>query len=143
MVRNHHVSASSRSPCVLDRAIGGGGLVAIGGATALVMNARGHADYEEAIGATWRHSDSTDLSLSAARRELVRYATLAANSHNTQPWRFRLSDGSILVLPDPGRRLPAVDPDDHHVFASLGCAIENINSSGPRVRASRGFELRP
>lgn len=114
----------------------GGGLVAIGGASTLVMNARGLSDYEEAINATWRHSDSTELPSSSVRRELVRYATLAANSHNTQPWRFRLSDRSILVLPDAGRRLPAVDPDDHHVFASLGCAVENL------VQAARAFGLR-
>ena len=115
---------------------GGGGLVAIGGATAFVMNAHGLSGYEEAINATWRHSGSTDLPLSSARRELVRYATLAANSHNTQPWQFRLSDRSILVLPDPGRRLSAVDPDDHHLFASLGCAAENM------VQAALAFGLR-
>ncbi|GLS40001.1 Tat pathway signal protein [Mesorhizobium tianshanense] len=114
----------------------GGGLVAIGGTTALVMNARGLSGYENAINATWRHTDSTDLPLSSARQELVRYATLAANSHNTQPWQFRLSDRSILVLPDPGRGLRAVDPDDHHVFASLGCAVENM------VQAARAFGLR-
>lgn len=100
------------------------------------MNARGLSSYEDAINATWRHSDSTDLPLSSARKELVRYATLAANSHNTQPWQFRLSDRSILVLPDPGRGLRAVDPDDHHVFASLGCAVENM------VQAARAFGLR-
>jgi hypothetical protein len=114
----------------------GGGLVIIGGATALVLNARGLSDYEDAVNATWRHGDSTDLSLPVARRELVRYATLAANSHNTQPWQFRLSDRSILVLPDPGRRLPVVDPDDHHVFASLGCAVENM------AQAAHAFGLR-
>ena len=52
-------------------------------------------------------------------QELVRYATLAANSHNTQPWRFRLSDRSISVTPDLGRRLTTVDPDNHHLFATL------------------------
>lgn len=114
----------------------GGGLVAIGGATISAMNARGFSDYQEAVSSTWRHSDSTDLPVSSALRELVRYAILAANSHNTQPWQFRLSDRSILILPDPGRRLPAVDPDDHHVFASLGCAVENI------VQAARAFGLR-
>jgi nitroreductase len=30
------------------------------------------------------------------------------------------------VLPDFSRRCPAVDPDDHHLFASLGCATENL-----------------
>lgn len=58
--------------------------------------------------------------------ELVRYATLAANSHNTRPWRFRLSPGRIELLPDFARRTPAVDPDDHHLFVSLGCAAANL-----------------
>ena len=59
-------------------------------------------------------------------RDLVRYATLAANSHNTQPWRFRINRDSIAIIPDLTRRLAAVDPDNHHLFASLGCAAENL-----------------
>lgn len=58
--------------------------------------------------------------------DLIRYATLAANSHNTQPWRFRTAARSIHILPDLTRRTPAVDPDDHHLFVSLGCAAENL-----------------
>jgi nitroreductase len=59
-------------------------------------------------------------------RELIRYATLAANSHNSQPWRFDIERRAITILPDLTRRLSAVDPDDHHLFASLGCAAENL-----------------
>lgn len=59
-------------------------------------------------------------------RELVRFATLAANGHNTQPWRFRLEQGRIAITPDFTRRTPVVDPDDHHLFVSLGCAAENL-----------------
>jgi hypothetical protein len=58
--------------------------------------------------------------------EAARYATLAANSHNSQPWRFDLGDNRTIIAPDLDRRLPAVDPDDHHLFASLGCAAENF-----------------
>ncbi|NBD95368.1 MAG: Tat pathway signal protein [Gammaproteobacteria bacterium] len=57
---------------------------------------------------------------------LVHYATLAASSHNTQPWLFRLHDDAVEILPDADRRCPAVDPDDHHLYASLGCAAENL-----------------
>ncbi|RCV88760.1 Tat pathway signal protein [Vreelandella rituensis] len=57
---------------------------------------------------------------------LVRYATLAASSHNTQPWIFKLEKNRIWILPDLSRRCPAVDPDDHHLYASLGCASENL-----------------
>ena len=58
--------------------------------------------------------------------DLVRMATLAANGHNTQPWRFRLSDSSVSILPDFSRRTAVVDPDDHHLYVSLGCAAENL-----------------
>jgi hypothetical protein len=59
-------------------------------------------------------------------RDLVRHATLAASSHNTQPWKFRLAERAITILPDFTRRTPVVDPDDHHLFVSLGCATENL-----------------
>lgn len=62
----------------------------------------------------------------ALRRELVRYATLAPSSHNTQCWRFQIQDHAIIITPDMSRRTPAVDPDDHHLFVSLGCATENL-----------------
>jgi hypothetical protein len=62
----------------------------------------------------------------ALSQELVRNATLAPSSHNTQCWKFALEPQAITLLPDPLRRCPAVDPDDHHVFVSLGCATENL-----------------
>lgn len=59
-------------------------------------------------------------------KDLVRYGTLAASSHNTQCWRFQVAEQSITILPDISRRCPVVDPDDHHLYVSLGCAAENI-----------------
>lgn len=59
-------------------------------------------------------------------RELVRYATLAPSSHNTQCWKFSVQGRVIEIKPDLSRRCPAVDPDDHHLFVSLGCATENL-----------------
>lgn len=59
-------------------------------------------------------------------RDLVRMATLAANGHNTQPWKFRLLDEQVSILPDLTRRTEVVDPDDHHLYVSLGCAAENL-----------------
>jgi nitroreductase len=56
----------------------------------------------------------------------IRFAALAANSHNTQPWRFKISDSGIEILPDLTRQIPVVDPDNHHLFASLGCAAANL-----------------
>ena len=62
----------------------------------------------------------------ARMRELVRYATLAANGHNTQPWKFAIKENAIEIHPDYARRLPVVDPDDRELWISLGCALENL-----------------
>lgn len=62
----------------------------------------------------------------AAGQSLVAGATMAASSHNTQPWRFEMGENLIRILPDFARRCPVVDPDDHHLYVSLGCAAENI-----------------
>ncbi len=58
--------------------------------------------------------------------DLVRQAILAPSSHNTQCWRFQVAEKSIHIAPDLTRRCPVVDPDDHHLFVSLGCATENL-----------------
>ncbi|MGJ3263000.1 MAG: Acg family FMN-binding oxidoreductase [Salinarimonas sp.] len=62
----------------------------------------------------------------AGTHDLLRYATLAANGHNTQPWRLRPRADGVDILPDLARRTPVVDPDDHHLWASLGCAAETL-----------------
>ena len=82
--------------------------------------------YEAAVGQTWRPGMGAFENAQALQRELVRCACLAPNSHNTQAWKFRLEQAAISVLPDLARRTPVVDPDDHHLFVSLGCAIENM-----------------
>ena len=92
--------------------------------------------YEALVASTWRHSNATLSPGPALSRELVRYATLAANSHNTQPWRFRIENHRITILPDFSRRCPAADPDDHHLLASLGCATENL------VLAAKAYGMR-
>ncbi len=59
-------------------------------------------------------------------RQLIRCATLAASSHNTQPWTFEIGPDAISIVADLTRRCPVVDPDDAHLFKSLGCAAENL-----------------
>ena len=66
------------------------------------------------------------LTIDPAFAELVRFATLRPNGHNTQPWRFASLAGGARIAPDPTRRTPAVDPDDHHLFVSLGAAAETF-----------------
>jgi hypothetical protein len=85
----------------------------------------------------------TGLAGPEAFRELVRFATLAANSHNTQAWRFVLGESRITVLPDFMRRTPIVDPDDHHLFASIGAAVENIVQAAPVLGLSAEAHFDP
>ncbi len=82
--------------------------------------------YEAVARRTWRLGALNGFEGAALSNELVRYATLAPSSHNTQCWKFAVVDKGITILPDLSRRTPAVDPDDHHLFVSLGCAAENL-----------------
>ena len=95
----------------------------------------GRAEYEQAVKQIWRHGERGASDEPAVLRELVRYATLAPSSHNTQCWKFGLGDRSVSILPDYQRRCPIVDPDDHHLFVSLGCAAENL----VQAAAAMGF----
>mmetsp|Transcript_4255 Transcript_4255/g.8714 ORF Transcript_4255/g.8714 Transcript_4255/m.8714 type:complete len:365 (-) Transcript_4255:356-1450(-) len=82
-------------------------------------------------------------------QQLIRCATLAASSHNTQPWKFLVSTPNnkednktnldhtvIQIIPDLSRRCPVVDPDDSHLYKSLGCAAENM----VHAAAAQGFQ---
>ena len=102
--------------------------VVLGGASILsaCSNGTDAEGYEAVAARTWRSGPLAGLEGAALGQELVRCATLAASSHNTQCWKFAVEDKAITILPDLSRRCPAVDPDDHHLFVSLGCATENL-----------------
>ena len=119
-------------------------LLAAGGTVAIVASgAAAFALWSEASKDSWRDAVQTirdpiepGLTGQDALHELVRYATLAANSHNTQAWRFEVGPATITLLPDLTRGTPTVDPDDHHLFASLGAAAENIVQAAPLLGLS-------
>jgi hypothetical protein len=101
--------------------------------------------YEATAARIWQSATVRGLGSVALGRELVRYATLAPSSHNTQCWKFALgaNDSTITVLPDLARRCPAVDPDEHHVFVTLGCATENLIQAALAhgLRAQAQFDI--
>ena len=104
------------------------GLVAAPWVLAGCARGSGAEGYEAVAGRTWQMGAVTGLRGAGLSQELVRCATLAPSSHNTQCWKFAIEarGESITLLPDLARRCPVVDPDDHHVFVSLGCATENL-----------------
>lgn len=65
-------------------------------------------------------------------RALLGCAVRAPSSHNTQPWRFVVADGTVDLRADRTRALPANDPEDRELTISCGCALMNL-----RVAAAR------
>jgi hypothetical protein len=59
------------------------------------------------------------------RLDAFRYAILAPNPHNRQPWRIELvgSDAAIIRC-DLDRRLPETDPFDRQITIGFGCFLE-------------------
>lgn len=103
-------------------------MAAVGGlATVSACSSRTNTDsHTHIVSSIRRHGKVQEGSRPALMRELVRYATLAPSSHNTQCWKFHIEDRAISILPDFSRRCSVVDPDDHHLFVSIGCATENL-----------------
>ncbi|MFN4128871.1 MAG: Acg family FMN-binding oxidoreductase [Paracoccaceae bacterium] len=112
--------------------VGGLALAAGGG----YMLTRG-PDHDAAAAAQWSPRDP------ASFEGLVHYATLAANSHNAQAWRFRQTADGVAILPDMSRALPVADADHHHVYASLGCAAENLMLAGGAAGRSSTLDFVP
>jgi len=111
---------------------------------AFILAGCGKAAYERAAQSTWAPTVGQPDTL----RELVRYAAMAPSSHNSQCWKFRLSERRITILPNLARRCPAVDPDNHHLFVSLGCATENLMEAalahgyqGVAMPSAEGIEI--
>ncbi|MDI5892373.1 Acg family FMN-binding oxidoreductase [Halomonas rhizosphaerae] len=99
--------------------------------------------YDEAVKRTWTVDEGPAQEEAEHFKTLIRYATLAPSGHNTQCWRFGVEEGAIRIQPDLTRRTPVVDPDDHHLYASLGCATENLCLAARARGLSAQAEFRP
>jgi len=77
-------------------------------------------DYESQAEQVWTLNEND------AMRNLIHFATLAANGHNTQPWKFAVRANAVEIHPDYSRELTVVDPQHRELWISLGCALENL-----------------
>lgn len=108
------------------------------GAAAAVGYAATRPSYADAVAKVWSLPAPGDV---PQTEFLVRHATVAANGHNTQPWIFVPRPGGIDIRPDRTRATPVVDPDDHHLFASLGCAAENLSLAAGALGLSAAMAM--
>lgn len=51
---------------------------------------------------------------------------MAPSSHNAQPWRLRWHDGAVEIHGEPGRGLPATDPEHRELRMACGAALANV-----------------
>lgn len=79
----------------------------------------------------------------AGADRLVAAAVLAASAHNSQPWRFTVGPGEILVHADFDRGLGAMDPYEREMFIGIGCALENMAIAAPGAGLATEIALRP
>ena len=75
--------------------------------------------------------------------DLVRAAVLAANAHNTQPWRFRLATGRIDLYAVPDRTTGTMDQLRREMYISLGCALENLTLAAQAAGLAPSVRVTP
>ena len=73
-----------------------------------------------AYGAWYDWRDATGV------QALLAAAILAPSPHNNQPWKFRVDERGIDVLPDAAQSLGTLDPLGRELQLSLGTAVENL-----------------
>lgn len=89
-------------------------------------------------------SNSETSTLNAERvRSLLSYAVLAPSSHNTQPWRFQITDNNVALYTDRTRALPANDPDDRELTISCGCALMNLRVAAAHEGLGLTYDITP
>jgi nitroreductase len=74
---------------------------------------------------------------------LIQAGILAANAHNTQPWRFHVEGQRIALYADDKRHLGTFDPFRREMMLSLGCALENMVQAAASQGLKPRIELTP
>jgi len=117
--------------------LGTGALVA--GAAALTWRAWDQGVFSAGQGPAFEAWNTWNADAPGSELQLVHAAILAANPHNTQPWRFRVGARRIDVFADPARNIGTIDPFRREMHVGLGCALENLLQAA----GAFGFAARP
>ncbi len=76
---------------------------------------------------------------------LLRYAILAPSTHNSQPWRFKVSGNSCKLYFDPEyfTRIKEADPTGRDLYISLGYCLEYLILAGTQFGIYRDVQIFP
>lgn len=74
---------------------------------------------------------------------LVRKASTAPSSHNSQPWLFRASGSVIDLWADRTRALPVNDPFDRELIISCGAALLALRAAAAAADLATRIRLLP
>jgi nitroreductase len=100
----------------------------------------------EASSEAWNIKES-DYPINGSAEEkltfLLNYAILAPSSHNSQPWKYSVSNDSILVFADRSRQLMVADADQRELYISLGAALENLIVAADHFGYSSSIDFLP
>lgn len=75
---------------------------------------------------------------SATLHRILGRACRAPSVHNSQPWRWRVTDQEILLLSDPARQLMHIDPSGRDLLLSCGAALHHFRVAA----AAEGYRSR-
>ncbi|MGW7532466.1 Acg family FMN-binding oxidoreductase [Amycolatopsis sp. NPDC054798] len=74
---------------------------------------------------------------------VLRSATLAPSTHNTQPWLFSSGPAGIELYADADRTLPVADSDRRELLLSCGAALFNLRTAIHATGVHPGTTLFP
>ena len=59
-------------------------------------------------------------------KSILKYVILAPSGYNTQPWKFKIGENFLEIIPDYTRARLNTDPEYREFFMSLGAAATNL-----------------
>jgi hypothetical protein len=74
---------------------------------------------------------------------VLNYAVLAISPYNTQPWRFKVTDGVIELRSDASRKLSVADPRGRALVMACGGALYHLRVALANYQLKPKVELLP
>lgn len=76
--------------------------------------------------------------------KVINAGITAPNSHNVQPWKFRiLSDTEMILYVDEKRILPVTDPPARQIHISHGCFLELLKIGAAQIGYGSEIKILP